>query len=253
VFGRGMYGDFTVLTAVLFVLPVFTVLLTAFYMARLWLMAFAGEPRDKHVYDHAHESPAVMTLPLVVLALFSIGVAWGWPVWDAEASALGHLLKAGEPAAVSQFAAVAHEAEHYHLLAGGVALFFSLAGFAVAGMFHKKGLFLAPEKAGQPRAVRQFFQERWLFDQLYDFLFVRPTVGTAKATSAFDKQPTDGTTGARQFDLGTLDGLLNASGDVVVATGNRVREANSGRLRQYVLMLGLTAVGMLGILSYLIR
>ena len=38
------------------------------------------------------KSPAVMTLPLVVLAAFSIGVAWGWPVWDAEASSLGRVL-----------------------------------------------------------------------------------------------------------------------------------------------------------------
>jgi len=42
-------------------------------------------------------------------------------VWDAEASAVGHVLKAGEPGAVSQFAAVAEEAEHAHYLAGGAA------------------------------------------------------------------------------------------------------------------------------------
>jgi proton-translocating NADH-quinone oxidoreductase chain L len=253
VFGRAGHGEFTLLSGVLFILPVFTALLTAFYMARLWLLAFAGEPRDHHVYDHAHESPAVMTLPLVVLALFSIGVGWGWPVWDAEASAVGHVLKAGEPTAVSQFAAVAHEAEHAHLLAGGAALLLSLGGFAVAWMFHSKGLFLAADKSGQPRPVRRFLQERWFFDQLYDALFVKPTVGTAMAASAFDKQPTDGKTSAEAFDLGTLDGLLNAAGDAVAATGNRVREANHGRLRNYVLVLGLTAVGLLGILSYLIK
>ena len=56
--------------------------LTAYYMSRLWLLAFAGKPRDQHVYDHAHESPAVMLFPLVVLAIFSLGIAWGWPVWD---------------------------------------------------------------------------------------------------------------------------------------------------------------------------
>ena len=39
--------------------------ITAFYMFRLWYMTFAGEPRDQHVYDHAHESPSVMIVPLV--------------------------------------------------------------------------------------------------------------------------------------------------------------------------------------------
>ena len=40
-------------------------------MFRLWYMTFAGKPRDQHVYDHAHESPRVMTVPLVVLAVFA--------------------------------------------------------------------------------------------------------------------------------------------------------------------------------------
>ena len=50
--------------------------ITAFYMFRLWYMTFAGEPRDHHVYDHAHESPRVMYVPLVVLAVFAIVVGW---------------------------------------------------------------------------------------------------------------------------------------------------------------------------------
>ncbi len=48
-------------------------------------MTFAGEPRDHHVYEHAHESPQVMYVPLVVLAVFAVVV--GWPavrVWRAK-------------------------------------------------------------------------------------------------------------------------------------------------------------------------
>ncbi len=51
--------------------------ITAFYMFRLWYMTFVGPPRDAHRYDHAHESPPVMFVPLVVLAIFGVGVAWG--------------------------------------------------------------------------------------------------------------------------------------------------------------------------------
>ena len=50
--------------------------ITAFYMFRMWHMTFMGKPRDQHAYDHAHESPPVMYLPLVVLATFAISVAW---------------------------------------------------------------------------------------------------------------------------------------------------------------------------------
>jgi len=74
----------------LFGVAVFVALLTTFYMFRMWFMTFTGSPRDEHVYEHAHESPWLMTLPLVTLAFFSVIVAWGWPIWDAEKSAMEH-------------------------------------------------------------------------------------------------------------------------------------------------------------------
>ncbi len=51
--------------------------ITAFYMFRLWYMTFAGKPRDQHRYDHAHESPPIMYVPLVILAVCAVTVAWG--------------------------------------------------------------------------------------------------------------------------------------------------------------------------------
>jgi NADH-quinone oxidoreductase subunit L len=50
--------------------------ITAFYMFRMWYMTFVGKPRDKHAYEHAHESPPVMFMPLVILAVFATAVAW---------------------------------------------------------------------------------------------------------------------------------------------------------------------------------
>src|SRR3954453_18848398 len=64
----------------LFLLPLATAGLTTFYMFRMWFMTFTGKPRDHHVYDHARESPPLMTVPLMVLAFFSVTVAWGWPI-----------------------------------------------------------------------------------------------------------------------------------------------------------------------------
>src|SRR5262249_44677602 len=86
--------------ALLFLLPLITAGITTFYMFRMWFLTFTGEPQDEHVYEHAHESPRVMTMPLVILAFFSIVVAWGWPVWDAEASWLEHNLHHAQHAAV---------------------------------------------------------------------------------------------------------------------------------------------------------
>src|SRR5262249_35529340 len=68
----------------LFLLPLLTAGITTFCMFPILLPSLTGEPRDEHVYEHAHESPWTMTLPLVVLAFFSITVGWGMPLFSAE-------------------------------------------------------------------------------------------------------------------------------------------------------------------------
>jgi len=50
--------------------------ITAFYMFRMWYLTFAGEPRSQERYDHAHESPPVMYVPLIILAVMAVAVAW---------------------------------------------------------------------------------------------------------------------------------------------------------------------------------
>lgn len=59
-----------------FILGVLTAGLTTFYMFRLIFMTFHGEPRDKHIYEHAHESPALATVPLTILAVLCFGFWW---------------------------------------------------------------------------------------------------------------------------------------------------------------------------------
>src|SRR5690606_35470809 len=54
-----------------FVLPVIVAYITAFYMMRCWMLTFWGKPRNREVYEHAHEYP-VMYIPLIVLAVLSI-------------------------------------------------------------------------------------------------------------------------------------------------------------------------------------
>src|SRR5205823_5312389 len=66
---------------VLWAVGIITAVLTAFYVTRAMWLTFFGEPRDHHLYDHAHESPIVMTLPLIALAVGSavLGLVIGFP------------------------------------------------------------------------------------------------------------------------------------------------------------------------------
>ncbi len=73
---RWLFGQKNPLHNILFFGAAGGAAITAFYMFRMWYMTFVGEPRDKHRYDHAHESPKVMVYPLIVLSFFAIAVAW---------------------------------------------------------------------------------------------------------------------------------------------------------------------------------
>src|SRR5262249_52722773 len=176
----------------LLLLPLIATGMTAFYMFRLWFLTFSGKPRDEHVHEHAHESPAVMTVPLILLAIFSVGVAWGWPVWDADACYIGHVLERSQPAAVAiDFAEVREAAHHNHLLAGGLALALALVGAGIAYRFFgmtqpTTEAMYAPGGPGY-----RFLLGKWYFDEVYDAALVNPTVELAKAAAAADKRPTD--------------------------------------------------------------
>jgi NADH-quinone oxidoreductase subunit L len=243
----------------LLLLPLVAAGMTAFYMFRLWFLTFAGKPRDAHVHDHAHESPAVMTVPLIVLAVFSIGVAWGWPIWEPDASSLGHILAKSEPAAVALgFEHEHHTAHEHHLLAGGLAFALALAGAGLAYWYFGR---TQPSTAtlyaaGSP--AYRFLLNKWYFDEVYDAAVVNPTVALAQGAAAADKRPTDAPPPPgevelppRRFDLFTLDGILNALGQAVESAGRSLRLVQSGNLRGYIVALALTAALLLGILTAL--
>jgi NADH:ubiquinone oxidoreductase subunit 5 (subunit L)/multisubunit Na+/H+ antiporter MnhA subunit len=71
-------GNEVPLAGIFFVLAVVGAAMTTTYMFRMWFLTFVGQPRDEHAYAHAHESPPVMYMPLVVLAVLAVTVAWNY-------------------------------------------------------------------------------------------------------------------------------------------------------------------------------
>jgi NADH-quinone oxidoreductase subunit L len=243
----------------LFLLPLLTAAMTGFYMFRLWFLAFTGKPRDQHVYEHARESPWLMTLPLVILAAFSIGVAWGWPVWEVDKSYLGHLLHAGEPESVALDFAEAHvEAHEHHEMAGILALAAAALGVITAVFMYLRPKVDPAAIRGQLGGLYTFFLHKWYFDEAYDAAVVKPAVGLAFACAAADKRPTDAPPPEgeaelppRRFDWLTLDGWLNALGQGAATAGRALRVVQTGQLRNYIVFLALTVAALLGILAVL--
>jgi NADH-quinone oxidoreductase subunit L len=252
-------------------------------MFRMWFMTFTGKPRDAHVFEQAHESPRVMTVPLIVLAFFSIVLAWGWPLYDAEASLLGHELHHAQPhSIIAEFGFLEEHddwaggaikavdqservygflyhsyAEALAFVAGGLGLLFA------ALLYYYRRLDPAEAKEQFP-ALHRFLCNKWYFDELYSAILVQPALVVARWCRNVDIWGIDGLvdTSARatvrvskwsgRFDLGIVDGLVNLTADVIYAVGARLRRVQTGYLRSYVLFLVLAAIGIFALLSYVL-
>lgn len=225
-------------------IPLATVILTAFYMTRLWLLAFAGTPRDQHAYEHTRESPFVMTLPLMILAMFSVAVAWGWPPWNADASKLGSWLHQAEPYSIAlKLDEARHHANESHLEAEIAGLACALIGVLVAVVMFAKGMLVREARGGLASLLR----ERFYFDGIYHAVVTQPTVALSRLFGDFDKRRD-----ASASDL-TLDGAFTGAGLAVAGAGARLSPLQTGRIRGYVMALGLTVSAGLAILWYFQR
>jgi len=202
-----------------FYLLVAAAAMTSFYSWRLIFMTFHGQTRaDHHTYDHAHESPNVMMIPLYVLAAGAVLAGMNWYpdfVGHHEAEWWGTGIFNGE------HNHVLHEAHGIPTLAKLSPFIAMVVGFLIAYQMYIRKPHLPAVLAAQHPGLYQFLLNKWYFDEVYDFLLVNP----AKAVGRFLW---------RKGDLGTIDGFLNgvAMGIVPTLTRFAVR-LQSGYLFHY--------------------
>ncbi|ANN58664.1 NADH-quinone oxidoreductase subunit L [Mesorhizobium sp. 2RAF45] len=213
-----------------FVLLVIAACFTSFYSWRLIFMTFHGQPRASHeVMHHVHESPPVMLVPLFILAagaLFAgiifhnsfIGEGYA-EFWKASLFTLpdNHILHE------------IHELPLWVELSPFIAM---LIGFAVAWKFYIRSPELPRSVAANHRLLYAFLLNKWYFDELYDFLFVRP----AKRLGHFLWKTGDGT---------VIDGLgPDGISARVVDVTNRVVKLQTGYLYHYAfaMLIGVAAL-----------
>ncbi|WP_179378473.1 NADH-quinone oxidoreductase subunit L [Jannaschia marina] len=242
-----------------FWLLVIAAMFTSFYSWRLMFLTFYGAPRgDKHTHEHAHESPAVMTVPLGVLAVGSVfaGMVFYGPffgsqgqvdrffgisdtaeahaTYDAGLIGAAHAATEGEepheraPQTPGEGAIyigpenhVIHEA---HLVPKWVKVspFVAMVlGFFAAWMFYIRQPALPRQWAETLAPLHRFLLNKWYFDEIYDAVFVRP----AKRLGSFLWKRGDGT---------VIDGSINglAMGIVPFAT-KWLNKAQSGYIFTY--------------------
>lgn len=224
------FAGHNAVAAFAFILLVIAACFTSFYSWRLIFMTFHGEPRASHeVMHHVHESPPVMLVPLFILAagaLFAgvifhgafIGEGYA-EFWKASLFTLpdNHILHE------------IHEVPLWVELSPFIAM---LIGFAIAWQFYIRAPEMPRSVAANHRLLYAFLLNKWYFDELYDFLFVRP----AKRLGSFLWKTGDGT---------VIDGLgPDGISARVVDVTNRVVKLQTGYLYHYAfaMLIGVAAL-----------
>ena len=152
--------------------------LTAFYSWRLLLMTFHGSPRaNADVMAHVHESPITMLAPLVLLAVGAV-----FSGWLLHASLIGdHNQRYWQGAIfVGPHNHVLEQVERTPFLIGILPTATGVLGIALAYWFYVFSPALPSALATRFAPVYRFFLNKWYFDELYDFLFVRPAFWLAR-------------------------------------------------------------------------
>jgi NADH-quinone oxidoreductase subunit L len=167
------YAGHNPFAAYAFVMTVVAALLTSFYSWRLIFKTFHGKPASAEAYDHAHESPWVILVPLIFLATGSILA--GLPFADLFA---GHHVEEFFRESL-KFGADNHILHDMHEIPdsiGYVPTVMMALGFLLSMYFYIFRPDIPVELARQQEPLYKFLLNKWYFDELYDLIFVRPTL-----------------------------------------------------------------------------
>ena len=201
---------------------VLTGALTAFYVTRALWLTFHGEPRDHHLYEHAHESPPVMVLPLAALAVGSALVGFiGVPP---EGGFIHGFLK---PALEARGGEVAEATRSPALVTAlglpATSVAAGLIGIAIALSMYVRH---RPDPAAVARAAGAYYRilvNKYYVDELYDHRFVDLARAFAGAAWA--------------FDIHIIDGLANRLGWLLSLSGTGLRRLQTGVVGNYALSI----------------
>jgi NADH-quinone oxidoreductase subunit L len=183
----------------LFWIGVITAGMTAFYVFRSIFLAFFGDYRGHH---HPHESPLVMTVPLMILAVLSL--AGGF-------IPIPHFLEPMFP----------HIEEGHDAWLAYVATGAGLAGIVLAYLFYVARPALADSMGRTFGTAYRWLYNKYFVDEAYDAMVIEPVVQGSRSVLW------------RGFDVRLIDGIVNAIGYRSRNVGGALRRLQSGNIRSY--------------------
>jgi len=205
--------------------------ITAFYMSRVMLMTFFGAKRWE-AGAHPHESPALMTIPMILLAIGSVSAGFIFNMGDRFINFLAPLFHAGD-------SGHSGHGEKEHLLPPIVVSALALTAVAI-------GVSIAIAKYGRGKAIpavapsdvslwTKVARRDLLQDEFNETLFMRPGQELTKALAVIDEK--------------VIDGAVRGVGSITLDVASGVRKTQTGFVRSYALWIIVGAVGILGAIA----
>jgi NADH-quinone oxidoreductase subunit L len=217
-------------------------LMTAFYMSRALFMTFFGESRvDEHVAHHIHESPKIMTIPLMVLAVLSIiGGYIGVPHVLGGANHIHEFLApvlggGAEPAKAHAGISILSQAwasggeggghgAALELFLMGVSVAIALIGIGIAYLFYVKNPALPKMLAERWKGLYKLVFNKYYVDELYEILFINSLKNL-------------GTGLWKGFDEFVIDGSINGTAYLIGLLSGAMRKLQTGLVQSYALSM----------------
>ncbi len=226
---------------VIWLLGFITALLTAFYIFRLIYMTFYGESRvDKHAAEHIHESPKVMTIPLIILAVLSvIGGYVGVP------QLLGNIVGwHNSDLFVNFLAPVFHTMpEHEMSVSTDSWLMIGSITMAFLGVFFAWYVYLKEKMQPAKHAAESFaglyrlLLNKYYVDELYNAIVIKPLMWISEFFLW------------KIFDVWVVDGTVNGSAHVTQWASTKLRKIQAGDFQVYVMLF---LIGAISVLAYFV-
>ena len=201
---------------IVYAIALFTACLTAFYMFRLLFITFNGKFRGtEKQWNHVHESPAAMTVPLIILAVLSAIAGFvNIPALFGGTESLTHFLS---PVIQQTHQTTLSHATEYMLMGGAVVLILAVISWAY---FKFKNY----EPKEETSAFGKTLENKWYVDELYNSILVKPLQAIAAFFNTIVEKK-------------GIDGMVNGVGKVVNYGSRQIRLLQSGQIGNYVLLM----------------
>ena len=208
-----------------------TLPITAMYMLRVYLLTFRGEPRDHHAYEHAHESPPVMSWPLIALA--ALAVVGGFIVFDGVGEALG--MGSGFLGAIENVFVEDLHGFDFDWTMAIISSLLVLGGLAVGQLAWTGEQSLARDAGARFPLLYQIFRNKFYIDDFYQWCINNIVLALGRLVAFFDRVVVN--------DTG-----VNGPGEATNGLAFMLKLQQTGKLPNYALamILGVTVIAIVG-------